>query len=266
VHVLRSVEDALALRAASRRARRVAIVGAGFVGSEVAATLRSLGVAVTLIDVAPRPLMPLGALAGEAVARMHAERGVTLRLGRRVAGVARERVLLAGGERIDADVVLVALGAAPCTDWLEGSGLTLRDGVVVDAFGFADEARRIVAAGDVAVGPHPLAGGEPVAIRHWSNAAERAPIVAGNLLAGADGGECVARAPVPSVWSDQYEVKIQAAGFPHLADRETLADEDARRLALAWRGDRLVGAVGFNRARDVARLRRELAAPAVPSP
>jgi NADPH-dependent 2,4-dienoyl-CoA reductase/sulfur reductase-like enzyme len=263
VHVLRTLEHALALRAACRQARSVAIVGAGFIGCEVAATLRASGRTVTLIDVAPRPMMPLGALAGEVCARLHAERGVRLFMGRPVAGVGRDRVLLEDGERVDADVVIAALGAVPNTGWLGGSGLRLADGVVTDAYCFADGTteRRIVAAGDVAVFPHPLAGDAPVPIRHWSNAVEQGSAAAANLLAAGD-GDLVRFAPVPSFWSDQYDVKIQSVGFPHLADGDPEVDgalEAYRFVAAAERGARLVGAVGFNRAGKMAGYRRRLA-------
>jgi NADPH-dependent 2,4-dienoyl-CoA reductase/sulfur reductase-like enzyme len=261
VHVLRTLQDALGLRAACRAARSVAIVGAGFIGCEVAATLRASGREVTLIDVAPRPMMPLGPLAGEACAALHAEHGVRLLMGRPVAGASRDAVLLQDGERVAADVVLAALGAVANTGWLADCGMSTERGVLTDAHCFADGAeRRIVATGDVALFPHPLADGAPVAIRHWSNAVEQGAAAA-NLLATGD-DDLLRLAPVPSFWSDQYDVKIQSVGFPHLADAETEMAETSgpyRFVATTERGGRLVGAVGFNRAGRLAGYRRRLA-------
>jgi NADPH-dependent 2,4-dienoyl-CoA reductase/sulfur reductase-like enzyme len=254
----------VALRAAIARARRVVVLGAGFIGCEVAATLRTAGVAVTLVDVLAHPLAPLGAALGEVCAGLHLAHGVELRLGRRVAALEGDGrltgVRLQDGERIAADVAVVALGAAPAVGWLEASGLAGRDGVPVDRHCFADEARRIVCAGDAAVFPHPLVDSGPVAIRHWSNAAEQAPVAAANLLAAP--GERRAYAPVPSFWSDQYDVRIQSVGFPALADRVEIVDgspQEGRLLAVAERGGRLIGAVAFNSARRLVEYRRALA-------
>jgi NADPH-dependent 2,4-dienoyl-CoA reductase/sulfur reductase-like enzyme len=259
-HLVRSLDDSLALREACRDASSALIIGAGFIGCEVAATLRSSGRDVTLLDIAPRPMMPLGPLAGEICARMHRQRGVHLRMAATVAAVDGRSVQLTDGERLEADVLVAALGAIPNTGWLDGSGLRLRDGVVTDRFCFADDERRIVAAGDVAVFPHPLAE-TPVAIRHWSNAIDQAPVAAANLLAN-DPSELISYEPVPSFWSDQYDVKIQSVGFPHLADTAPEIDgssDELRFVAAALRDGRLVGAVGFNRAGKIARYRRLLA-------
>jgi NADPH-dependent 2,4-dienoyl-CoA reductase/sulfur reductase-like enzyme len=263
VHVLRSVDDALALRTAARRARRIAVVGSGFIGCEVAATLRAGGRDVTLVGRALAPLTLLGPVASEACARMHAAHGVRLRMGALVTGFERDgtAVYLEDGDRIEADVVLLALGAAPNVEWLQGSGLTLTDGVVTDTHCFADAERRVVAVGDVAAFPHPLAGGEHVSIRHWSNAVEQASVAATNLLAeGAEG--FVRYEPVPSFWSDQHEVRIQGIGFPHLADRAEEVEgavEANRFVTVATRGGRIVGAVAFGRPGRIAAYRVALA-------
>jgi NADPH-dependent 2,4-dienoyl-CoA reductase/sulfur reductase-like enzyme len=181
-------------------------------------------------------------------------------MGVSVAAVGDRAVRLSDGELLKADIVVAALGAVPNVGWLEGSGLGLGGGVTVDRYCFADAKRRVVAVGDVAVFPHPLAR-DLVSIRHWSNAVEQAAVAAGNLLAdGMD--ELVPYEPVPSFWSDQYDVKIQSVGFPHLADPEPEIDgslDELRFVAVAMRDRGLVGAVGFNRAGKIARFRRSLA-------
>jgi NADPH-dependent 2,4-dienoyl-CoA reductase/sulfur reductase-like enzyme len=268
VHTLRGVDDALALRAAlDARPSRVAIVGAGFVGCEVAATARKAGLDVTLIDVAPRPLLPLGVELGERAAALHREHGVDLRLSAAVTGVDARGVDLAGGERVDAEVVLVALGAIPNTEWLASSGLALDDrgGVVCDATLTSVTDDDVLAAGDVVSWPHPLAGGDAVRVEHWTVAAEHGAIAGRNALA--DPGERRAHVAPPYFWSDQYDVKIQAVGFPARGTTLEVVEEDGPRLIAEARDadGRLVGAIAFNNAKKLAAYRRELAAEGQPA-
>ena len=245
-YIVRDLDDALKLKAALSTARSVAIVGAGFIGCEVASSARKLGLDVTLIDVAGQPMTALGPELGARCAELHRERGVDLRLG---GGVADLRDL-------DADVIVVALGAVPNIEWLEGSGLTLDRGVVCDAT--LQAAPHVFAAGDVAVWPHPMADGELIRIEHWTNAAEQGTHVGRNLF------EPKPYAAVPYFWSDQYDVKIQAVGLPHRAQRfEILEDEGNRLVAAGLRDDRVVAAVTFNNARKLAQWRRQLATPEV---
>lgn len=266
VHTLRGVEDALALRAAlDAKPSRIAIVGAGFVGCEVAATARKAGVEVTLIDVADQPLVPLGPELGARAARMHREHGVDLRLGSAVAGVDAGGVDLASGDRIDAEVVLVALGAIPNTEWLQGSGLALdaRGGILCDGTLTSVTDDDILAAGDVVSWPHPLAGGDVVRVEHWTVAAEHGALAGRNaLLPAAERGDHVAP---PYFWSDQYDVKIQAVGFPARAATLEIVEEDGPRLIAEARAadGRLVGAIAFNNAKKLAAYRRRLATEAV---
>jgi len=265
VHSLRTLRDALAFRAALTPGRRVAIIGAGFIGCEVAATLRGLGVGdVTLIDVAPYPMPALGQEVGERAARLHAGRGVRLRLSAAVDsvdGVGRtEAVTLAGGECLPADLVLVAVGSAPNSGWLAGSGLLVSAGAVVcDEYCFAVGTDNVVAAGDVAAWPHPHGDG-PGCIEHWTNARDTATIGAANLLA--EPGARTPLACVPTFWSDQYDVKIKSAGLLRAANRYTVVDEDPGRPSLvveAHRDDELVGAIVFNRNRTIIDYQRQLA-------
>ena len=267
VRTLRTLDDSRALRAAVRDDLRVAIVGAGFVGCEVAATLRGAGVReVSVIDVAPHPMPVLGEQVGERAAKLHTDHGVRLHLGSGVAGFEGEgrveAVRLDDGESVEAELVLVAVGSAPNSEWLAGSGLELHGGTVLcDEHCFAVGAEGVVAAGDIASWPHPDAGGEAVWVEHWSNARDMGEVAALNLIA--DPAERRPHAAVPTFWSDQYDVKIKSAGFLGAADRIEIVEEDPERPSLvaeAHRGDRLVGAIVFNKNRRIIDYQRELAA------
>lgn len=247
VFTLRDLDDALALRDAIRPGIHVAVIGAGFVGCEVAATARKRGAEVTLIDVAPRPLMPLGRELGERCARLHAEHGVQLRLGADPDE----------GARVEADVVVAALGAIPNTDWLADSALTLhRGGILCDAT--LSAAPDVLVAGDVAAWPHPLAGGEIVRVEHWTNAAEQGAHAGRNAVL--DPGERTPYEAVPYFWTDQYDVKIQSVGFPALADRvEIVEEEDGRLVAVGVRGESVVAVLTWKAPRRLMVHRRALA-------
>jgi NADPH-dependent 2,4-dienoyl-CoA reductase/sulfur reductase-like enzyme len=264
-HMLRNLDDTKALRQAVRPGGRVAIVGAGFIGCEVAATLRGLGVdEVTLIDVAPHPMPVLGPEIGERAVKLHENHGVRLRMATSVAmfeGRDRvEAVRLEDGERVEADLVLLALGSVPNSEWLEGSGLELLKGCVLcDEHCVAVGTEDVVAAGDIAAYPHPSADG-PIWIEHWSNARDMGATAATNLLKGPDAREVFAA--VPTFWSDQYDVKIKSAGLLNVADSYTVVEEDPERPSLvveAHRRGELVGAVVFNRNRTIIGYQRKLA-------
>jgi 3-phenylpropionate/trans-cinnamate dioxygenase ferredoxin reductase subunit len=259
VHVLRTLADCLALRAELDRSPRVAVIGAGFIGLEVAATCRGRGLAVSVIESLAAPLeRGLGAALGTYVGEIHRDHGVDLRLGARVArlvgGERVEAVELADGARLPADVVVVGIGAAPATAWLESSGLELADGVVCDAACRATRAPFVVAAGDVARWTNPLFGASQ-RIEHWTNATEQADHAVATLLAGAGGAPF---APVPFVWSDQYDRKLQVAGRLEGADETQVVDgslAERRFVMLFGRGGRVTGVVGMNRPRLVMRAR-----------
>ena len=262
IHVLRTLDDSLAIRDALEKSPRVAVVGAGFIGAEVAASCRARGLDVTMIEALPLPLAgAVGKEIGEVIAALHRDHGVDLRLSARVAGfdggVRVERVRLADGSVIDADLVVVGIGVRPATDWLESSGLTLDDGVVCDET-CATAEEGIVAAGDIARWYNPLFG-ESMRTEHWTNAVEQANAAAERLLKGADG--VAPFAPVPFVWSDQYDRKIQSAGRFGPQDEVRIVHgslEERRFVALHGRGGKLVGAVAMNRVRQLMAIRRRI--------
>ncbi len=264
VHVLRDLDDALALRAAFDKQPRVAIVGAGFIGCEVAQTARKAGLEVVLIDVAQTPMLPLGAELGAWCADLHRGHGVGLRLGTGVAGLLGngcvEAVELAGGERIEADIVVVGLGALPNTEWLADSGLRLDPGVACDATLTAAGDPDVLAAGDIVAWPHPLAGGEAIRIEHWTVAAEQGQLAGRNALLAPE-----ERKPYdapPYFWSDQYDVKIQALGLPGRAQRLELLEAMPDGSRVVYGGERdgsLVGVVALNAARRLGSYRMAFA-------
>jgi 3-phenylpropionate/trans-cinnamate dioxygenase ferredoxin reductase component len=253
LHLIRHAEDALALRSALAEGTRVAIVGAGFIGCEVASSARKLGLDVSLFDIAPTPMPALGPLLGERCANISALYGENGRV---------HGLELTDGTRHDADVVVVALGAVPCTDWLADSGLAVERGVRCDATLTVEGDPDVLAAGDIAEWPHPLAGGQPIRVEHWTNAAEQGAHAGRNsVLAAPD------RAPyvgIPSFWTDQHGVRIQALGLPHLADRHHVveeADDGSRLVAVAERAGVLVGVVAFDGARRLPKYRHRLGSP-----
>jgi 3-phenylpropionate/trans-cinnamate dioxygenase ferredoxin reductase component len=262
VHLLRTLDDALAIRAALELRPRVVVVGAGFIGSEVAASCRARGLEVTVIEPLPVPLARgLGETMGRVCAQLHVDHGVDLRCGvgvTRIEGRQRvERVTLSDGSSVDAGLVVVGVGAAPDTAWLAGSGLQLDDGIVCDRFCAA--APGVFAAGDVARWHNPLFD-ETMRVEHWSNAVEQGSYVA-ERLAGTDLG-AEPFAPVPFFWSDQYDVKIQFAGRMRGDDElRVVAGSLAERkfTALYGRAGRLVGVLTFSRPRDLAKYRRMIA-------
>ncbi|MGW2914071.1 NAD(P)/FAD-dependent oxidoreductase [Streptomyces asoensis] len=244
-HVLRTLEDALALRERLAPGRHLVVVGAGFLGAEAAAVARGLGVRVTLLEPAAVPLAhAVGEEIGRVLSRVHADRGVRLRCGVTVTEATGDGVRLADGGTVEADEVLVAVGSAPNTEWLAGSSLTVADGVVCDAY--LEAAPGVYAAGDVARWHHPLSG-TSLRIEHRTNATGQGMAAARNLL------RPKARRPfaaVPYFWSDQYGTRIQAHGF--LRDHDEVAVVEGaladRRFVAAYRtGDRVGGvlAVGM---------------------
>jgi NADPH-dependent 2,4-dienoyl-CoA reductase/sulfur reductase-like enzyme len=261
IFVLRTVDHALDLRARLDARPRVVVIGAGFIGSEVAATCRMRGLEVTVLEALPAPLVRgLGPVLGMVCGELHRDHGVDLRLGVGVAAIEGdgkvERVRLDDGGTVDADIVVVGVGVAPVTDWLEGSGLVLDNGIVCDETLLA--APGIVAAGDVARWPNPMFDGEVMRLEHWTNAAEQGVAAARRLLV-AEGDAPEAYAPVPFVWSDQYDRKIQTVGhFRGDDDMEVVYGslDERRFVAVFGRNDRLVGALGFSMPAKVMQYRK----------
>ncbi|HWC40319.1 MAG TPA: FAD-dependent oxidoreductase [Acidimicrobiales bacterium] len=260
VHVLRTLEDCVRLRRAFEQATRVVVVGAGFIGSEVAATARTRGLEVTVLEALPVPLEPgLGQAMGRVCGELHRDHGVDLRCEAAVAGFEGngrvERVWLADGSHVDADVVVVGVGVVPNTSWLDSSGLTINNGVVCDER-CATGAPGVYAAGDVARWHNPLFD-EEMRVEHWTNASEQGVVAAQNLLAGPDAGEPYAS--VPYFWSDQYDTKIQLVGHPRPGDEVRVVRgsiEDRRFVALYGHGGRLGAALAFSSPRPLMAYRR----------
>jgi len=260
LHMLRTLDDATALRDQLDQMPKVVVIGAGFIGAEVAATCRGRGLDVTVLEALAQPMVRgLGPELGAVIAEVHRDHGVDLRTGVQVdaieGDVRVERIRLGDGSAIDADVVVVGVGVVPQTDWLEGSGLTIDNGVVCDATCLA--APGIVAAGDLARWPNALFDGQLMRLEHWTNATEQGVYAARRLLAGDDVPEPFA--PVPFVWSDQYDRKIQTVGVVSAdADVHVSHGSYAERqfVSLFGRAGRLVGALGFNRPRQVMQYRK----------
>jgi NADPH-dependent 2,4-dienoyl-CoA reductase/sulfur reductase-like enzyme len=259
VHLLRTLDDALGLRARLLTGPRVVVLGAGFLGTEVAAAARGMGLDVTVVDTQPVPLgRQVGERVGTLVGQLHADHGVSVRCAfgvRRLIDTAGHvtAVELADGTVLDADLVVVAIGATPAIDWLAGSGLPLGNGVECDEH--CQAAPGIYAAGDVASWPN-IHFGTRMRLEHRLNATEQAMAAARNLL-----GEHVSFAPVPYFWTDQYDTRIQVYGIlPPTAEVSVIHGDLADRRFVVGYGHqgRLVGILGWNSPRQVSRLRRLL--------
>lgn len=270
VHELRTLDDALALRerlAGHPPGLQMVVIGAGFIGLEAAATARTAyGADVTVLEGLPAPLVrALGEPMGRAVAQVHVDHGVSIRCGVQVSGIEGDGdrvtgVRLGDGSVIPADVVLLGIGVSPNTGWLEGSGLTVRDGVVCDATLCAG-APGVYAAGDIARWPNELFG-EEMRVEHWTTAAEQGAAAASNLLAMSRGETPVPFAAVPFFWSDQYDAKIQYLGRGSGDDEVRViagSPDDRRFVALYGSGGRLRAALGVSMPKMVMPFRRLIA-------
>ncbi|MCV7281876.1 FAD-dependent oxidoreductase [Mycolicibacterium flavescens] len=259
IHVLRNLDEAVALRKEAGSARRAVVVGAGFIGCEVAASLRKLGAEVALVEPQPAPLASvLGEQIGELVARLHRAEGVDVRCGVGVAEVRGtdrvETVVLGDGSELAADIVVVGIGSRPGTDWLEGSGLELDNGVVCDGRG-RSSAPHVWAIGDVASWRHTL--GHQVRVEHWSNVADQARVLVPAML----GQEPPSAVSVPYFWSDQYDVKIQCLGEPEPGDTVHVVEDDGRKFLAYYERDGVVaGVVGGGMPGKVMKARGKIAA------
>ncbi|PPJ12222.1 FAD-dependent oxidoreductase [Nocardia nova] len=264
VHVLRTLEDALAFRDTLRALPNLVIVGSGFVGAEAAAVARTLGTEVTMITDVAAPLSDaLGAELGDMLTQVHRDHGVHIETGALVDAVTAESgratgVRLADGRTIEADAVLVGIGATPNTDWLAGSAVPVGNGVHCDATLHAGSG--VWAAGDVACWQHPRTG-IPIRIEHRTNAAEQGMLVARNILAGPEAAQPFD--PIPYIWSDQYDLKFQIYGRTRGAQRVDVVEgsiAERRLVALYSDGGRVCGAVGVNMPRATRGYRAHVAA------
>jgi len=263
ISVLRSFDEALALRQRAGSARRAVIIGAGFIGCEVAASLRKLGVEVVLVEPQPAPLAAvLGEQVGQLVARLHRAEGVDVRTGVGVADVRGDAgrvstVELSDGTILEADLVVIGIGSRPATDWLAGSGVDLADsdrGVLCDEVG-RTSAPHVWALGDLSSWRD--ATGHHARVEHWSNVAEQARVMVPRML----GLEPPAVTVVPYFWSDQYDVKIQCLGEPEADDIVHLVSDDGRKfLAYYERDGVLAGVVGGGMPGKVMKARTKIAA------
>jgi NADPH-dependent 2,4-dienoyl-CoA reductase/sulfur reductase-like enzyme len=266
VHTLRTLDDARAIRAALDNRPRTVVIGAGFIGSEVASSVRRRGLPVTLLEVLPVPLVrSVGERAGEICARMHRDHGTDLRCGVKVTGLEGVNGAVCGvrlddGTTVPADLVVVGVGVTPNTAWLAGSGLALheRDGGIVCDETLSAGAPGVYAAGDVAHVPHPLFGGELIRLEHWTNASEQGALAARNAL---DPSRATPAAGVPYFWSDWYGSRIQFVGLPTADEIRVVSEEkdEEKFLALYRRGDRLTGCMAVDRAGQVMKYQRMIA-------
>lgn len=258
VHELRALADLRRLRQDLVAGSRLAIVGAGFIGQEVAATARARGVEVTVVEALPVPLGPIvGPRLGRWFAELHQEEGVRIVAGAalesaRGGGDRIEELVLAGGRRVACDAVLVGIGTVPATGWLQGSGLD-SGGVPVDAAG-RTAIPGVFAAGDACLAFEPRRRAH-LRSEHWDAAAWQGAAVAKAIL-----GEEPGRPPLPSFWSDQYGVRVQCVGHPQLADDVAVEGDPAARdfEALLTRGGVPVAGLAVGRPRAIPAFRKQI--------
>ncbi|HUX87415.1 MAG TPA: FAD-dependent oxidoreductase [Chloroflexota bacterium] len=266
VHYLRTLAEAQTLGQALKAAQRVVVVGAGFIGAEVAASARMLGADVTVLELLPVPLQrALGDTVGKIYGEIHQERGVDLRLGEGISefrGHGRiEEVVTSSGAHIACDIAVVGIGVQPDVSWLEGSGIALANGIVVDTL-CAANLPGVYAAGDVASWWHPTLD-ERLRVEHYENAQNQGVAAAKSML-----GKGEAYAPVLYFWSDQYDLTLQYVGHASGQDDVVFRGDVASRRFLAFylRDGQLRAALGINRPKDISAARRLLRNPVNVSP
>ncbi len=263
VHCLRTLDDAVAIRAALDAGARTVVVGAGFIGSEVASGARKRGLPATVLEALPVPLVrSVGEEMGHACAELHRSNGTDLRCGVKVTGLESTDnkvtgVSLDDGSTVPADLVVVGIGVAPCTAWLGGSGVTLheRDGGIMCDETLSTGVPGVYAAGDVTHFPNPLFDGEMMRLEHWTNANEQGQLAARNAINPA---EARPAATVPYFWSDWYGHRIQFVGIPKADEIRPVSRElgEEKFLALYRRGDRIVGCISIDRQSQIMKYRR----------
>ena len=251
---LRTLDEALTLSVHLTEGTRLVIVGAGWIGAEVATGAAQAGCEVTVVEAGPAPLLALPQEVGALTVPWYAEAGIDLRLDTKATSVERHAVVLASGERLEAELVLVAIGAAPQTDWLAGSPVEVDHGVVVDEH-LATSLAGVVAVGDCAARWSPRYGSR-LRVEHWDDALHGPAVAVATLL-----GRPAVYDPVPYFWSDQLGHTLQWAGFAKGADsvvrRGQPGDPDG--WAFCWlAGARLVAMLTVDRPRDLVQGRRRM--------
>jgi 3-phenylpropionate/trans-cinnamate dioxygenase ferredoxin reductase component len=266
IHTLRSLDDSLAIRAQMKPGARVLIVGAGVIGAEVAASCREEGLEVVMFEAADTPLLrAFGPEVGKIYAEVHRDRGVDVRLGQSIASFVGEgrvkAAITSSGERIDCDFVVVGIGVTPATEWLEGSGVALERGVIVDENGRTN-VPNIYAAGDVARFYDPRIRAH-VTVESIDNAQNGATAAANNALEKA-----TIYSPIPFFWSDQYDLKMQSVGYVGPYDRVVFRGSVPDRTFIAFhlRGGKLEYAIGINRMKEIGASKKLIASGAVVPP
>lgn len=258
-HVVRTVEDAAALRAEVHEGARAVVVGGGFIGCETASTLLSLGCVVTVVEPLPVPMgRGVGQEVGSALLAHHREAGVAFVTGQ---GVAELRgadgrvtgVLLDDGSTVAADLVVESVGSHANVEWLGGNGLDLSDGLLCDNHLRVEGRHDVVAVGDIARFPNPRYDDVPRRVEHWSIPGDTAKRAAETLVAHLTGAGVPGTAftPLPTFWSDQFGLRLQSFGAPGLADsvevvEGSLADLGAGTVVVYRRGGATVGALLVN--------------------
>ncbi|MEU6719570.1 FAD-dependent oxidoreductase [Nonomuraea sp. NPDC046802] len=255
---LRTIDDSTSIHRRLIPGRHLVVIGAGFIGLEVAATARQLGLDVTVVEHAPAPLTRvLGERAGNWFASYHRARGVNVRCGVKLARVdpvpaGSSTVRLSDGTALAADLIVAGVGASPATEWLRTSPLSLMDGVLCDS-SLRASAPGVVAAGDACRWHNPRYG-ELMRVEQWSNAAEQGRHAADTLLTGVDNPY----APIPYFWSDQFEAKIRFVGRAKLGDNIHIQEDNGSMVALFGRNGLLNGALCVNAPRKLATYRQAI--------
>lgn len=263
VHCLRTLDDAIAIREALTAGARTVVIGAGFIGSEVASGARKRGLSATILEALPVPLVrSVGEEMGHACAELHRANGTDLRCGVKVTGLESADgkvtgVSLDDGSTVAADLVVVGIGVSPNTGWLAGSGVTLseRDGAIVCDETLNAGLPGVYAAGDVAYFPNRLFDGELMRVEQWTNANEQGALAVKNAL---DPAEAKPSAAVPYFWSDWYGHRIQFVGIPQADEIRVVSRElgEETFLALYRRGDRITGCISIDRPSQIMKYRR----------
>lgn len=258
VHVLRTIEDSLAIRDAMETAQSMVVIGAGFIGSEVASAACERGLSVTVLEAASAPMgRVFGEVIGKRLAALHDTAGSVLVCDASVVGVVADdtitAVTLADGTDVTADLVVVGVGSVPNAEWLAGSGMDTTNGVLCDSTGRVVHTEHVHALGDVARWHSPRYG-EAVRTEHWQSAGDQAQTIGARLLGGPDVGE-----PLPYVWSDQFGQRIQVVGrCGSFDDVQVVRDDDEAFVAVTGRDDELRAVVGMGDNKAFGKLRRHL--------